>query len=162
MGRPLKVEWQESASDLKQRYLQERHGARRIRLHALWLLREGQPLAHVAEVLGVHLRTVQDWVAWYRQGGVAEVVRRIRGYHLQGVPAYLNARQQRALVARVKLGDFKTVWEVRRWVEGRWGVRYSYTGMWELLTRLRLHLKVPRPQAAKGSQRAQAAWKKGA
>ena len=162
MGRRLRLEWQESESELKQRYQSEKHGERRRRLQALWLLRQGKRVADVVEVLGVHYRTVQDWVAWYRQGGLPEVLRRVRGHQARGQPAYLTPLQQRALVARVKLGDFKTVWEVRRWVEARWGIGYTYAGMWELMTRLQLGLKVPRPQAEKASPAAQAQWKKGA
>lgn len=162
MGRRLQLEWQESESELKQRYQNEKHGERRARLQALWLLRQGKRVADVVAVIGDHYRTLQEWVAGYRQGGLAEVLRRVRGHQARGQPAYLTPLQQRALVARVKLGDFKTVWEVRRWVEARWGIRYTYSGMWERMTRLRLGLKVPRPQAEKASPPAQERWKKGA
>jgi transposase len=162
MGRRLQVEWQESESELKQRYQHEKHGERRARLQALWLLRQGKRVADVVEVLGVNYRTVQDWVGWYRQGGLPEVLRRVRGYQVRGQPGYLTSLQQRALVARVKLGDFATVWAVRQWVEARWGIRYTYAGMWEVMTRLRLGLKVPGPQAEKASPTAQEGWKKGA
>jgi len=162
MGRRLQLEWHESESQLKQRYQREKRAERRTRLQALWLLRQGKRVADVAEALGVNYRTVQDWVGWYRRGGLSEVLRRVRGHQARGQPAYLTRLQQRALVARVKLGDFKTVWEVRQWVEARWGIRYSYAGMWELMTRLQLGLKVPRPQAEKASLAAQAQWKKGA
>jgi len=162
MGRRLQLEWHESESQLKQRYQREKRAERRTRLQALWLLRQGKRVADVAEALGVNYRTVQDWVGWYRRGGLSEVLRRVRGHQARGQPAYLTRLQQRALVARVKLGDFKTVWEVRQWVEARWGIRYIYAGMWELMTRLQLGLKVPRPQAEKASLAAQAQWKKGA
>jgi len=162
MGRRLQVEWHESECELKQRYQSEKHGERRARLQALWLLRQGKCVADVVAVIGVNYRTLQEWVAWYRQGGLPEVLRRVRGHQARGQPAYLTVLQQRALVARVALGDFKTVWEVRRWVEARWGIVYTYAGMWERMTRLRLGLKVPRPQAEKASQPAQARWKKGA
>jgi transposase len=147
---------------LKARYQKEKHVARRTRLQALWLLRRGQRIADVAEVVGVHGRTVQDWIAWYRQGGLSEVLRRVRGYHVQGKAPYLNAVQQKALVARVALGDFRTVWDVRSWVEARWGVGYSYDGMYDLMRRHKLRLKVPRPYAEKRSLEAQSAWKRGA
>jgi transposase len=162
MGRRLQLEWHESESELKQRYQREKRAERRTRLQALWLLRQGKRVADVAEALGVNYRTVQDWVGWYRRGGLSEVSRRVRGHQARGQPAYLTRLQQRALVARVKLGDFKTVWEVRQWVEARWGIGYTYAGMWELMTRLRLGLKIPRPQAEKASLAAQAQWKKGA
>lgn len=162
MGRRLQVEWAESAEELKALYGKERHAQRRTRLQALWLLRQGKRIAEVAAVVGVHARTIQDWVAWYRAGGVREVLRRVAGYQARGKPPYLTAQQQRAVVARVALGDFKTVWEVRAWVEARWGVRYTYAGMHDLMRRRQLRLKVPRPRAEKASTAAQAAWKKGA
>lgn len=121
MGRRLQVEWAESAEALKALYLREKHAQRRTRLQALWLLRQGKRLAEVAAVVGVNHRTIQDWVAWYRAGGLREGLRRVAGYQAHGKRPYLTAQQQRALVARVALGDFKTVWEVRAWVEARWG-----------------------------------------
>jgi transposase len=89
-------------------------------------------------------------------------VRRVRGHQVRGHPAYLTPRHQRALVARVKVGDFTPVWEVRQWVEARWGMRYTYSGLWDRMTRLRLGLQVPRPHAEKASPLAQERWKKGA
>jgi transposase len=161
MGRRLQVEWTESATELKRLYRQEKHAQRRTRLHALWLLREGQKLGQVAALLGVHYRTLQEWMAWYRQGGLQAVLGRVRGHHARGKPPYLNAVQQRALVARVALGGFRTVWEVRQWVRDRWGIAYSYDGMHNLMQQHQLRLKVPRPQAEKASPAAQEAWKKG-
>ncbi|GAB4440320.1 MAG: hypothetical protein Kow00120_08420 [Anaerolineae bacterium] len=162
MGRRLQVEWAESAEALKALYLQEQHAQRRTRLQALWLLRQGKRIAEVAAVVGVNYRTIQDWVAWYRAGGIAEVRRRVAGYQAHGKRPYLTQQQQRAVVARVALGDFKTVWEVRAWVEARWGVRYTYAGMHDLMRRRQLRLKAPRPRAEKASTSAQEAWKKGA
>jgi transposase len=162
MGRRLQVEWTESARELKHLYCQENHAQRRTRLQALWLLREGQKLGQVAAVIGVHYRTLQEWVAWYRQGGLPAVLGRVRGHHARGKAPYLNAVQQRALVARVALGDFKTVGEVRQWVKDRWGIAYSYDGMHNLMQQHKLGPKVPRPQAQKASPAAQEAWKKGA
>ena len=97
MGRRLHLEWHESESELKQRYQSEKHKERRMRLQALWLLRQGKCVADVIEVLGVNYRTVQDWVAWYRQCGLAEVLRRMRRHQARGQPAYLIRLQQRAL-----------------------------------------------------------------
>jgi hypothetical protein len=64
MGRRLQIEWQASESERKQRYQSEKHGERRARLQALWLLRQGQRVADVGAVLGVNYRPLQDWVAW--------------------------------------------------------------------------------------------------
>lgn len=161
MGQRIQVEWQETADELKQLYQQERHRQRRTRLQALWHLRQGDRIEEVVAKVGVAYRSVQNWLRWYRAGGVGEVCRRVTGYHSGGVEAYLNAVQQRALAAKVSLGAFRTVWDAVQWVEDRWGIRYSYHGLYALLKRHDLHLKVPRPRSEKADPQQQAAWKKG-
>jgi transposase len=160
MGRSLQVEWQETELDLKQKYRQEKHRQRRERLFVLWHLRQGKRVEAVAQMTGIAYRVIQRWVAWYRYGGLGEVLRRVSGHGTQGVKAKLSALQQKALVARVRLGDFATVWQVLAWVEARWGIVYSYEGMRSVLKRQRLALKVPRPQAEKAQVQAQSAWQK--
>lgn len=162
MGRKLQIEWQETAEQLKQLYKRERHPQRRIRLLALWHLRQGKLLTRVSEMVCVPYRVLQRWVAWYRQGGLSEVLRRVTGYQARGVEPYLNPTQQRALAARVELGDFKTVWAVAEWVKDRWGIGYSYKGLYSLMKRLDLKVKVPRPHSEKADTQQQEAWKKGA
>jgi transposase len=161
MGQRLQVEWQETAEELKARYLKEKHSQRRTRLHSLWHLRSGKRVQDVVEIVGVDCRVIQRWLSWYRQGGLEEVLRRVSGHGVPGVRPYLNRLQQKALVARVALGDFRTVWDVMQWVKARWGVSYSYEGMRSLMKRHKLGLKVPRPQSEKASPEKQEAWKKG-
>ena len=98
-------------------------------------------------------------MSWYRSGGIAEVLRRVTGHGTVGVSAYLNALQQKALAARVKLGDFRTVWDVMRWVEAGWGIR-CYEGMRSVMQRNECVLKVPRPQSEKAKLQQQADWQK--
>jgi len=161
MGQRIQVEWQESADELKELYRQERHPQRRTRLQALWHLRQGDRIEEVVEKVGVAYRSVQNWLKWYRQGGVREVCRRVTGYQSMGVPAYLNGLQQHALAAKVELGEFRTVWDAVQWVADRWQVRYTYDGMYALLKRHDLGVKVPRPRSAKADLLQQEAWKKG-
>ncbi len=65
------------------------------------------------------------------------------------------------MLAKVELGEFRTVWDVRAWVKDRWGVMYTYKGMHDLLERHDGRPKVPRPQSEKADQQRQEAWKKG-
>lgn len=161
MGRHLQIEWNERADELKALYLKEKHPQRRTRLQALWHLRRGKMVKDVVAMVGVDRRVVQRWLSWYRQGGLAEIRQRVSGHGAPGGLAYLNSLQQRALVARVALGDFRTVWDVMEWVQSRWGVIYSYEGMRSLMKRHKLGLKVPRPRSEKASLAKQEAWKKG-
>ena len=160
MGRRLQVEWQESGEQLKRLYQQERHPQRRTRLQALWHLCGGKRIGEVVDITGASYRSVQQWLAWYRQGGLAQVLQRVVGHHATGVKPYLTPLQQKAVVGKVKLGEVGTVWEVVQWVEGRWGVSYTYKGMYALMKRHRLGLKVPRPRSAKANPKEQSAWKK--
>ena len=75
-GRPFRVTWGEEDTEeaLKAAYERERDIELRRRLHGLWLLRSGWRLPLVTAAVGVHYRTVQRWVGWYREGGLANVV----------------------------------------------------------------------------------------
>ncbi len=159
MGRALEVDWQETASELRKLYRKERNSERRARLHALWQLRLGKKTKVVAELVGIGYRTLQDWVAWYRHGGLAEVLKRIKGHGNQGRPAKLNALQQKALAAKVALGCFRTVWDAIQWVRDRWKIGYSYSGLHHCLKRLKCRPKAPRPRSVKANVEAQNKWK---
>src|SRR4051794_12823476 len=161
-GRPLKVAWHEDPATLRQCYQEESVGEHRTRLHALWLLRQGRRLREVATLLGVQPRTVQNWVQWYRQGGLAELRRHcVGGRRGAGARPKLTPTQQEALRAWTRQGRCFRVAEAQAWVQEQYGVRYSYWGLWRLLHRLKLRPKVPRPQAARASVEAQAAWRGG-
>ena len=158
-GRPLRIDWQEDVEALGQAYRRERDPEIRPRLQALWLLRQGRSLADTAMVVGVHYRTLQTWLAWYRSGGLPGV-----GAHHQagtGRASYLTAAQQAELLAEVAGGRFFTAQEVREWVAERFGVHYTRLGIYPLLSRLGCHPKVPRPFNPRSTDVEQTAWKKG-
>jgi transposase len=159
MGRPLKISWQDDATALFQKYRAEKQPDLKPRLHALWLLRQGHSLTETARVLGVHYTSVQQWVAWYRQGGVTEVLahRKVG----QGQPPWLTLGQQEQLRAQVAQGQFRTARAAVQWVKETFGVEYQLKGMYSLLKRLRGKRKVPRPLATNTSLEAQEEWKRG-
>jgi transposase len=161
-GRALEMAWaaEDDAAGLQARYRHERRVDVRPRLHGLWLVRQGQTTRAVAQVLGVHERTVQRWLSWYRAGGLAAVEARHAGG--QGAPAFLTPEQRAELADEVATGRFRTAAEIRQWVQERWGVDYTEGGMFALLKRLHCAPKVPRPVHEKADHLAQARWKKGA
>jgi transposase len=160
-GRPLVIDWRpkDEAAALKLLYRKERRPDVRPRLHALWLLRGGRSVRAVAQLVGVHERSVQRWVGWYREGGVAAV--RAHRQAGTGQPSFLTPEQQAQLWAQAATGAFRTAAEAQQWVEQQFGVTYTAGGMYSLFGRLRIHPKVPRPINPKVDQAAQAAWKKG-
>ncbi len=160
-GRPFEIGWQESAEELFEAYRQEKDIHRRTRLQALWKLRQGRTLGEVSRIVGVSYRTLRRWVAWYRSGGLAEVLSRTPGHRARGGTSYLTPEQEAQVKAQADAGTFRTAQEAAKWIEQQWGVRYKYGGIYGLFRHLELRKKVPRPQAEKASPEAQAAWKKG-
>ena len=161
-GRPLQIEWHESEAELYEHYRREKDSQRRMRLQALWQLRQGKSLGDVQQVVGVSYRTLQRWVTLYRQGGVALVVQRVPGHHSQGPPCRLSPGQQQALEAKANTGAFFSIWDAVAWVRDRWGIDYGYKGMHYLLRRRKVKKKVPRRQSDQADPVRQEAWKKGA
>ena len=159
-GRPLRIDWHEDEQTLYRLYKQEKDHQNRTRLQALWLIRQGRSMKEVAQIVGVHYRTVQEWVAWYRQGGVDEVLRHRHGGH-GGAKSRLTPEQEVALSEQAAQGEIHTVWEAVDWVEKQFGVKYTYWGMRGVFHRLELKNKVPRPISPKASEEVQEAWKKG-
>ena len=81
MARSLSIVWHEETSEFEALYKAEPDRQRRTRLHALWLVRLGHTVQSAASVVGIHLRTLQQWLAWYRQGGLSEVLAHRHGGH---------------------------------------------------------------------------------
>ena len=161
-GRPFEVEWEESAEELFEAYRREKGLRRRTRLQALWLLRQGRSLEEGSQIVGVGYRTLQRWVAWYRSGGLTEVLARTVGHGVREVRCYLTAEQEAQVKAEADRGAFRTVQEAAQWIQQQWGVHYTYQGIYGLSRRLQLRKKAPRPRRSKrASAEARAAWKKG-
>lgn len=160
-GRPFVVVWrpEDTPEALKAALQKERESEVRTRLHSLWLLRRGWRLGMVAEVVGIHYRTVQRWVGWYREGGLPEVRRHKMGG--QGPQPLLSPEQEIQVSNGVATGQFRTAWEIRNWIAQQYGVSYTLGGIYCLMKRLKCGPKVPRPVHAKADQELQAAWKKG-
>ena len=144
-GRPLVIDWrpEDDAAALQAAYRKERRPDVRPRLHALWLLRSGRGVREAAQVVGVHERTVQRWVGWYRDGGLPAV--RAHRQAGTGQPALLTADQQAQVRDRAATGAFRTTAEAQQWVAEQFGVQYRPGGMYALLGWLRIHPKGPRP-----------------
>jgi putative transposase len=161
-GRPFVVQWRENdtVEALKEIYLAEGDGIIRSRLQALWLLRTGRSLGEVTAALGIHYRSIQRWIAWYRDGGLPAV--RMRRSGGVGQPAFLTTAAQEDVAHEVATGRFRTGAEIRNWIAQTYQVDYTVGGIYTLVGRLGCRLKVPRPIHPKTDQAQQETWKKGA
>lgn len=126
---------------MKAAYQRERDPEIRTRLHGLWLLRCGWGLGRVAEAMGIHYRSVQRWVAWYREGGLPEVKRHKMGG--RGPQPLLSAEAATQVSDAVAAGQFRTAWEIRDWIAQQYGASYTLGGVYSLLQRLKCAPKVP-------------------
>jgi transposase len=140
--------------------LAEKDSQNRTRLQALWQLRRGRTTTEVAELVGKHPRTIQDWVAWYRQGGLEEVLGHRHGGH-GGKQSRLTGEQLKALEAAASAGQIHSIQDGVQWAQRQYDVTYTYWGMREVFARLELWKKVPRPRNPQASAEQQEAWKKG-
>jgi transposase len=160
-GRPLRIAWaaEDTSAALQRAYRAERDRHVALRLHALWLLREGHALRETARLTGAGERALQRWVAWYRTEGLAGV----RAHRLAGTgrAAFLTRAQQQAVRAHLASGAVHTAQDASSWIAAQFGVTYRPKGIYGLLHRLRARPKVPRPSNPKSDAAVQAAWKKG-
>jgi len=160
MARQVQIDWHEDAEKLGRLYRSEKDVQNRKRLHGLWLIRQGRAMTEVADIIGVHYRTVQEWVSWYRQGGV-EAVRTHRHGGKRAQKRRLNAEQEAELKQKADAGEIRSIADGVCWAQECHQVFYTYWGMRHVFVRLRLRHKVPRPRNPKASEEEQAAWKKG-
>jgi transposase len=160
-GRRFIVAWGHTADELFRRYRAERDGRLVRRWQALWLLRQGRSMQQVAGAVGVAYRTVQEWVGWYRTGGLDEVARRHRGGLRRRIVEPLTPEQEAALARRAGAAGFATVKAAVAWAADELGVRLTEHQMARQFRRLGLRAKIPRPISDRADPAAQAAWKKG-
>lgn len=160
MARKLQVEWQEDAETLKTLYRKETDVRKRQRLHAFWLVRQGRTMAEVAPLVGVTYRTLQRWMAWYREGGLEAVLSRLHGGARER-ERRLSPAQEAELKALADSGAIRSVNDAVRWAKETHQVEYKYGGMRYIFARLGLRRKVPRRRHPKASAPVQEAWKKG-
>ncbi|MHB9024512.1 MAG: substrate-binding domain-containing protein [Armatimonadota bacterium] len=136
-GRTSHIAWRPEDTEemLEKRFLSETSTELRPRWQALWLLRQGYPQVEVASKVGVNRRTLHDWIAWYRTGGVSLIAGRHSGRQA-GTHRRLTEQQCARLIDAVNRGVVQTNSQACCWVAEQCQVRYSYCGMRKLLARL--------------------------
>jgi transposase len=152
--------------ELRRRARQESDGRVAARLFAIANALEGMDRASAARLAGMDRQTLRDWVHRYNEGGIGGLSNR----PLPGRSPKLTEGQMAALKAVVLAGPDPVVdgvvrWRIVdlcRWVDERWGVSYSETGMLRLLWSLDLSHRKTRPRHPQTDAKAQQAFKKGA
>src|SRR3954465_918721 len=99
------------------------------RLVTLLWLDQGRNEAEVAELLNVAPRTIRNWEKLYRTGGLDALCT----LKHKGDQGELTEAQQHQLHDEIKTGRFRTVKQVRGWIEQTFSIAYSDSGAKKLL-----------------------------
>ncbi|MDB6133519.1 MAG: family transposase [Verrucomicrobiales bacterium] len=128
----------------------ERDGWRKTRLLAVKLAARGKHTsAEVADLCGIARGHLFRWIAAVRQGGIeALLTRGVRGRRAEG-PRGLAPEIHAELIRRLEAGEFITVEDARRWLEGKDGVMRPYNTVWSWLKKAGGVLLAPRPAHSK-------------
>ncbi len=148
MARPLKLNIQETPTELKTLLEELTTPQAKERVHALYLLKEGQvsTVTSLANAMGRHRVTLQKWLQVYRHKGIEGlIVNRKGGGKRSAVPPEAIA----ALRNRLKQPNtFNSYAEIRDWLRENQGFDVSYRVVYGLVhDKLKINLRETRPAA---------------
>lgn len=136
-------------AELTRRVRSETKALQRDRYRAVLLALEGKEAIEIAQALGRSRRSVQDWVYWYRDGGIDDLV----PGKSTGRPTKLPREREAQLLARLDAGPQPQDGvctlrgkDVVAILEREFGVKYSLDGAYDLLERLGYSCLTPRPR----------------
>jgi transposase len=121
----------------QRRAIEERRKAtldRRIyqRLTAVLAVAAGQTRAEIAKLLGIGLTQLGAWLRLFRTKGLEALCT----LHFKGDPGKLSPRQTEQLKETVSTGCFRNAAQIRHWLDETFQVRYSSSGVKDLLKRI--------------------------
>jgi transposase len=102
------------------------------RLTAVLAVAAGKSREEVAELLGVSLTQLSEWLRVFRNDGLEALCT----LHNKGDPGNLTPHQVAQLKAQVSTGCFRNSDQIRHWIESTFAVKYSSTGVKDLLRRI--------------------------
>jgi transposase len=130
------------------------------RVRMLRLLKSGEcsNLAEAAEALGYSWRQLQRWFAFYRQGGLQELLK--SRVDERGRKELVTPEAFEELQEAMKRGQIATISQAHRFLSER-GIEYSHPdGVGQLLRRRKVKLKTGRPRHQRADLQEQEAFKK--
>jgi transposase len=102
------------------------------RLTAVLAVAAGKTREEVAELLGVSLSQLGEWLRVFRNEGLEALC----AIHNKGDPGNLKPQQIAQLKSQVSTGSFRNSDQIRHWIEATFAVRYSSTAVKDLLKRV--------------------------
>jgi transposase len=102
------------------------------RLTAVLAVGAGKTREEVAELLGVGLTQLSEWLRVYRNEGLDALCE----IHNKGDPGKLTPQQIEQLKSKVSTGCFRNSDQIRDWIQSTFAVTYSPSGVKDLLKRI--------------------------
>lgn len=148
----------EQRTELEQAYRRAEAVWQRERLQAVRMACSGQHTQEeIAQEVGCVRRTIQAWLDAWRQGGLAQLLKREKpGAHPSPLQdPDLQAQWKQKLAA----GDFRTAPQMARWLWAEHGIKRAPKSLYRWLKKkLKAALRVPRPVHRKQDPQAPAAF----
>jgi transposase len=162
MGKRVKIQTDDTAEELHERYRQAKDAVERTHWHILWLAKEGKTPQVIAEQLGYTARWVRTVIRRWNAQGEAGI--HDRRHEINVSRPLLSPEQQEELAAALQTapGD-GGLWsgpKVALWMQERLGRNVAPQRGWDYLQRLGHTSRVPRPQHAKADEAVQQEFKK--
>lgn len=146
MAGVYKREMQESEDELKQLLREQKTVSGKERIHLLYLLKtkQAQTVQEAAAILGRHRATLQEWLKYYREGGIDELLKsRPRCGRPRAIPPWAVVALQKRLQEPQGFDGYQAICD---WLESQLGVKAEYKTVHNLVhSRLQSSPKVPRP-----------------
>jgi transposase len=162
MPKRLSIQPHLAMNDLERRYRTAKDPVARSHWQMVWLLAQGRASEQVAASTGYSVKWIRAVAQRYNQYGPSGLGD--RRHHNPGSPGLLSAAQCAALATALERppsdGGLWTGPKVGAWMGYTLGSPAPPPRGWEMLQRLGLRPKVPRPRHAKADPAAQAAFKK--
>ena len=102
------------------------------RLTAILAVGAGKTRGETAELLGIGLTQLSEWLRVYRNAGLDALC----ASHHRGDPGKLTPQQVEQLKAKVSTGCFRNSDQIRDWIQSTFTVSYSSSGVKDLLKRV--------------------------
>jgi transposase len=102
------------------------------RLTVVLAIADEKTREEVAELLGVGLTQLSEWLRVYRNQGLDALC----AIHNKGDPGNLTPDQIEQLKAKVSTGCFRNSDQIRYWIQATFSISYSPSGVKELLKRI--------------------------
>lgn len=162
MGKKAEIQISESVEDLKKLLRKQKtlKGEKRVKCLLELKTDRFETRQHLADYLGVHIRTLERWLNSYRSAGVHEMLLdRPKNKRSKIITPAMHSSLERKV--NDSLNPFLGYWDAQNWIRQEFGIEIKYQRIREyLIQHFRTKLKTPRKSHYKKDEEAEKAFLK--